>query len=81
MKRTKMLLIAVFMLAIGSAFTTKNMHQNFLTVLSAPKGTTSPCTNAPAVCGANGGICTDVTNTIEYFDPNHPGCTVPLQMP
>ncbi len=78
MKKTKLLIIAAFVLAIGSAFTTKNIHPAFTAVLKANPSSHLPCTSATATCGSGSAVCSDGSGN-DFYDTNDTGCITPLQ--
>jgi hypothetical protein len=76
MKRTKLLLIAAFMVAIGSAFTTKNIHRTPNVRIANPT-TQTPCNTATFTCSNGTQVCTDGLGN-DYYSISDTKCVTPL---
>jgi hypothetical protein len=81
MKKTKMMILAAFVIALASAFTTKHSPKTLQNAREALTGTHMPCDITTANCGTIGGICTDATGNITFYPLNPPTCVTPLQKP
>jgi hypothetical protein len=79
MKKTKLLVIGAFVIALSSAFTSKHIPFTLQTVREAVTGAHLPCDLATADCGLHGGICTDLSGNITFYPVTPTMCQTPLQ--